>query len=193
MRRSSKIHVVTSDGSGQADRDAAAPDVREWTVAGAIIEGPDGILLVQNLRRNGSLDWTPPGGVVEVHAGETVLDGLTREVEEETGLRVTKWEGPIYQVSALAPAMGWLMRVEVHRALEVEGELHIGDDPDGIVVDAAWVDPTTCELHLEGGHLWVREPLTNWLAEPVLVAETPHYRYEVTGTGLHDAVVVRVW
>jgi 8-oxo-dGTP diphosphatase len=184
MRRSSKIHGVTSDASG--------PDIREWTVAGAIIEGPDGILLVQNQRRNGKLDWTPPGGVVEVHDGETILDGLTREVEEETGLRVTRWEGPIYQVSALAPAMGWLMRVEVHRALEVEGELHVGDDPDGIVVDAAWVDPAGCELHLEGGHLWVSEPLTDWLASPVLADDAPHYRYEVTGSGLHDAVVARV-
>jgi 8-oxo-dGTP diphosphatase len=162
-------------------------------VAGALIEGPDGLLLVQNQRRNGSLDWTPPGGVIEIHEGETVLDGLAREVEEETGLHVTEWDGPIYQVSAVAPSMGWHMRVEVYRALAVEGELRIGDDPDGIVVDAAWVDPATCELHLEGGHLWVREPLTEWLAGPPPAGEEPRlYAYEVSGSGLHDAVVERV-
>ena len=38
------------------------------------------------VRRNGSSDWTPPGGVIEVADGESVLDGLTREVAEETGL-----------------------------------------------------------------------------------------------------------
>jgi len=53
--------------------------VREWLVAGGIIEGPDGILLVQNRRRDGSLDWSTPGGVIEVHEGESVVDGLTRE------------------------------------------------------------------------------------------------------------------
>ena len=51
-------------------------------VAGALIEGPDGLLLVQNQRRNGSLDWTPPGGVIEIHEGETVLDGLARTSDD---------------------------------------------------------------------------------------------------------------
>ena len=35
--------------------------MRDWLVAGAVIEGPDGVLLVQNRRRNGSTDWSPPG------------------------------------------------------------------------------------------------------------------------------------
>jgi 8-oxo-dGTP diphosphatase len=141
--------------------------------------------------------------VVEVAQGETVLDGLTREVEEETGLVVTGWDGPVYEVSASAPGMGWHMRVEVYRATAVRGEVTIGGDPDGIVVDAAWVDPATLEMHLAGGHVWVREPLLTWLAAAEVAAEAadvasgsgneaPHYRYEVTGTGLHDAVVERI-
>ena len=75
------------------------------------------------------VDWSPPGGVVEIAEGERVVDGLTREVEEETGLRVTAWEGPVYQVDAEAPDMGWHLRVEVHRAVAFEGELDV-DDPD---------------------------------------------------------------
>jgi 8-oxo-dGTP pyrophosphatase MutT (NUDIX family) len=188
------IPKVTSERSGPADI-----DLHEWTVAGALIEGPSGLLLVQNRRRNGSHDWTPPGGVVEVADGEAVLDGLTREVEEETGLRVTGWDGPVYEVTASAPGMGWRMRVEVYRATSTEGEVTIGGDPDGIVVDAAWVDPATCEMHLAAGHVWVREPLLSWLAAAEVAAEAresagdpPHYRYHVTGTGLHDAVVERV-
>src|SRR3954469_24067179 len=89
--------------------------VREWLVASGIIEGPEGVLLVQNLRRNGTLDWSTPGGVIEVHEGESVVDGLTREVAEETGIRVTEWIGPVYEVEAVAEGLGWSLRVEVHR------------------------------------------------------------------------------
>ena len=72
--------------------------MRDWTVAGGIVLEGDALLLVQNLRRNGALDWSPPGGVIEVQEGEPLLAGLTREVEEETGLRVTEWVGPLYEV-----------------------------------------------------------------------------------------------
>ena len=63
--------------------------VRSWTVASAVIEAgvwsgstadPDHVLLVQNLRRNGSTDWTTPGGVID--DGESALGGLEREVVE---------------------------------------------------------------------------------------------------------------
>src|SRR5688572_25075625 len=100
-----------------ADETARIPGMRAWVVAGGLVEGPDGLLLVQNRRRDGSLDWSPPGGVIEVADGESVRVGLTREVEEETGIRVTEWIGPVYEVEAVAAEMGWTMRVEVHRAL----------------------------------------------------------------------------
>src|SRR3954452_23252951 len=76
------------------------PGVRDWVVAGGLVEGPDGLLLVQNRRRDGSLDWSPPGGVIEISDGESVTDGLSREVLEETGLRVDDWDGPVYSVEA---------------------------------------------------------------------------------------------
>ena len=115
--------------------------MRDWVVGGALIVSDDGVLLVQNRRRNGSHDWTPPGGVID--EGETLIDGLTREVEEETGLRVTEWAGPVYEVRCEAPDMGWRLRVEAHIAVAYEGELHV-DDPDGIVVDARFVDVAAC-------------------------------------------------
>ena len=115
--------------------------MRDWVVGGALILSDEGVLLVQNRRRNGSHDWTPPGGVID--EGETLLDGLTREVEEETGLRVTEWAGPVYEVRCEAPDLGWRLRVEAHVAVAYEGELHV-DDPDGIVVDARFVDVDTC-------------------------------------------------
>ena len=124
------------------------------------------------------------------HAGETVLDGLTREVEEETGLRVHEWEGPIYQVVATAPDHGL---ADAGRGVPgrstYEGELHVGDDPDGIVVDAAFVDPD--DVPRAAGHDPPVGPrAADGLAAPsrCSVAEAPRYRYEVTGIGLHDAV-----
>src|SRR3954451_23154253 len=119
----------------------------EWTVAGALVECAEGLLLVRTERRGGRTDWSTPGGVID-DTDESIRHGLAREVEEETGLVVTAWEGPLYQVTAVAIEMGWQMHCEVHRAVEFGGELRI-DDPDGIVVDAAFVTPDLVDRHLD--------------------------------------------
>jgi 8-oxo-dGTP diphosphatase len=168
--------------------------MREWTVGGAVIEGavlgpdrPAGVLLVENLRRNGSSDWTPPGGVIE--GDEPVVHGLAREVREETGLEVLTWSGPLYEIRAEAPQLGWVLRVEVHRAVAVRGALAIGDDPDGIVVAADWVADGDCADRLAGTHPWVREPLLAWLTERW--SGTREFRYRVHGTALDDHAIER--
>lgn len=163
--------------------------MREWLVASGIIEGPDGLLLVQNRRRNGMTDWSTPGGVIEVADGESVLDGLTREVFEETGITVTSWEGPVYEVEAEAADMGWRLRVEVHRATEFAGDLVL-EDLDEIVVDARWVPADACGPHLEACPAWVREPLTTWLADRFEEATT--FRYRVEGADRSSLNVVRL-
>lgn len=161
-------------------------------VAGGLIEGPDGLLLVQNRRRDASLDWSPPGGVIEVADGESVTDGLTREVEEETGIRVTEWRGPVYEVEAVAEQMGWTMRVEVHLAVSYQGGLRL-DDPDGIVVDARFVRPDECHDLLDRCFPWVREPLGAWLAERwERGEESRSYRYRVDGDDPRSLSAVRL-
>jgi 8-oxo-dGTP diphosphatase len=163
--------------------------MREWLVASAVVEGPEGVLLVQNRRRDGSLDWSPPGGVIEVHEGESVIDGLTREVQEETGILVTSWAGPLWELEATAEGMGWRMRVEVHLALAFEGELN-PDDPDGIVVDARFVTVDDCERHLGPGNPMILEPLAAWLAERWTEARA--YQYRVDGAARADMTVTRL-
>lgn len=146
-------------------------------MAAAVIEGPHGLLLVQNRRHDGRTDWSPPAGVVE--PGELVLEGLGREVLEETGLSVGRWSGLVYEVDAVAPDLGWHLRVQVHRAHDVSGELVI-DDPDGIVVDVGWFAAEACRGCLADAARWVREPLETWLAQPSEPART--FRYRIDGT-----------
>ncbi len=158
-----------------------------WTVAGGLIELDGRLLLVQNQRRDGSLDWTTPGGVVD--PGEAILEGLTREVEEETGLRVSAWEGPLWTVEAEAPDMGWTLAVEVHRAVGFDGDITV-DDPDGIVVDAAWLDFDGCRACLDTSWVPAREPMLAWLGERWTDARL--FRYRVDGDTRTGSSVIRL-
>ena len=163
--------------------------LREWTVAGGLIETDSGVLLVRNQRRGGFEDWSTPGGVID-DDDDDLLAGLTREVAEETGLIVREWQGPLYEVRAHAPDMGWRMRCEVHLAVGFEGELHV-DDPDGIVVEARFVPHLECDAHLEGCAPWVREPLSAWLRERWEPRAGRGFDYEVNGTTRDSMQVVR--
>ncbi|MDZ7734026.1 MAG: DNA polymerase IV [Acidimicrobiia bacterium] len=145
--------------------------MRRWLVAGGLVEQGSELLLVRNRRRSGVVDWSPPGGVVD--PGESLLEGLTREVEEETGLRVTSWDGPVYEIRAEAPGLGWHLRVEVHRAVVFQGELGPVVDPDGIVDDARWVPVEACDEHLRGVTLGSRAARR---VAPRPVRAAPHLR-----------------
>ena len=158
------------------------------TVAGAVIERDGGLLLVKNRRRNGACDWSTPGGVIDP-TDTSILHGLAREVEEETGLVVHSWEGPLYQVTAVAIEMGWRMHCEVHRAVDFSGELRV-DDPDGIVVDAAFVTPDDVERHLADCFRWVRDPLAAWLGDRWTMGDQRSFHYEIIGSSLASFEVV---
>src|SRR3954454_16503435 len=114
----------------------------EFTVAGALVESPEGLLLVRNQRRGGATDWSTPGGVIDP-TDATLREGLAREVREETGLRVTAWEGPLYEARAVARELGWMMRCEGHRALAFGGD-RVVDEPGGIVVEATVAHAESC-------------------------------------------------
>ena len=164
--------------------------VREWLVGGAVIETDEGLLLVRNRRRNGTHDWTPPGGVIEADDGEALLAGLEREVYEETGLQVTSWGAKLYEVEAQAPALGWVMKAQIWMADTVVGDVAVGNDPDGIVVDAAYVSCHECEHLLVDSHHWVREPLVEWIGDRWPEPRT--YRYRLDGDSPAESRIVRL-
>lgn len=153
----------------------AADGLRHWQVAGGVVSDDRGVLLVQNQRRNGELDWSTPGGVID--PGETAVEGLTREVAEETGLQVVTWNGPIYRVEVLAPDAGFFLVVEAHQAMSFAGTVAI-DDPDGIVVGAEFVDLVGAGQRLDSAPPWVAEPLLAHLADGIDDGRTFRYRVE---------------
>jgi len=73
--------------------------------------------------------------------------------------------------------------------LAFDGDVRVAD-PDGIVVEAAWVDSPGCAERLADGAPWVREPLTEWLAERWGPGARRGYEYDVRGTR-RDALSVR--
>jgi 8-oxo-dGTP diphosphatase len=164
-----------------------ADELRQWTVAGGILAREGRVLLVQNQRRNGDVDWSPPGGVID--EGESAIEGLRREVEEETGFQVQAWSGPIYRIEVEAPGFGFFLRVEAHLALDFGGELRI-DDPDGIVIGAEFVDAELARLRLDGAPRWVAEPVLDHVIDGV--DDGRLYSYRLEGSGPEDRNVVRL-
>ncbi len=159
--------------------------MRRWLVGGALIRHDDGLVLVCNRRRDQSVEWTPPGGVID--RGESVLAGLVREVREETGLEVRSWLGRCYTVTVDAPDMGWRLRVEAWEADRVEGDVII-DDPDGIVEEVRHSSAVEAPGLLAGSPAWVRTPVGDWLSGDL----APSYGFVLRGTQRGAGSVERV-
>ena len=159
--------------------------MQAFTVASGIVIEDHRLLLVQNQRKNGSLDWSPPGGVVD--PGEQVLAALTREVDEETSLKVSGWSSRFYAVEAEFARREITLRAEVYRAEMFSGSLEI-DDPDEVVVDGGWVDLTQATELLDESPRWVGEPLRHAIgalfangdpSESAPPAEPATWRYRI--------------
>jgi len=62
--------------------------VHEWTVAGGLIETDAGVLLVRNVRRGGSEDWSTPG-TRATFGRRSAMIWSTERVRSWRGLRST--------------------------------------------------------------------------------------------------------
>jgi len=140
---------------------------RNWSVVGGLIRKNSDILLVANRRRSslhlgkrGGIDWTPPGGVID--QGESAVEALKREVQEETGLEVLTCSELVYGVSVNFVEHKMSLQVKVFEAIEWTGSLVV-NDPDGIVQDAEFLSEKVCEARLEKSPVWVREPVLAYL------------------------------
>jgi 8-oxo-dGTP pyrophosphatase MutT (NUDIX family) len=133
----------------------------------------DGLVLVSNRRRDGSVEWTPPGGVID--PGESIRDGLAREVLEETGMVVSGWAELRYSVVVEAPQLGWRLRVEAWETDNVVGDVVVAD-PDGIVEEVRQVANAEALLLLATSPKWVHVPVGEWLSGMVGGHGSFHFR-----------------
>jgi len=153
--------------------------VQSYSVASGIIVDRGQLLLVQNQRRNGSLDWSTPGGVVD--PGEEVLEALQREVIEETALVVDQWLHLAYSVHVEFVGREMTLLAQVFHAAGFQGQLHV-DDPDQVVVDGRWANADEVDGLLDSAPQWVAEPLIQEASHSAQFQEVA-WRYQVTGTG----------
>ncbi len=164
--------------------------MKQWAVASSIIVSDDTYLLVANRRRNNSIDWSPPGGVVD--EGETPVEALTREVVEETGLSVSAWGAEAYEVTVRFVDLEMHLTVNCFPALGWSGSIEI-DDPDNIVEQAQWCSTQRCAELLSDAPVWVREPFLTYLdAADLEGSAAGPFVYEVFGKKLTEATVQRV-
>jgi 8-oxo-dGTP diphosphatase len=161
--------------------------MRQWKVAGGLITNDDGLLLVANRRRDGRIDWSTPGGVVD--EGETPLFALSREVQEETGLAVATWSRLCWTTEVHFIDLEMHLEVEVHMAEAYDGSIVV-DDPDGIVVEAHFLDSATIDVRLESSPPWVAEPMRHWIAG--LWSGSRHYEYRALGRSPGEMTSERV-
>ncbi len=174
--------------SAQAPLPPKGPDgLRHWMVAGGVIADDRGVLMVKNRRKNGDTDWTTPGGVVD--PGESPLDGLTREVNEETGLIVAQWSEVLYRVEVTAPDMGFYLRVQAHRARRFSGQISL-NDPDEIVVEAEFLALDAALERMSTAQPWVVEPMSAHLRHGV--DDGRLFSYRVDGARGSERKVTRL-
>jgi len=67
---------------------------------GGIVFLEDKVLLIKRKNPPGEGEWNIPGGLVKV--GETLEQAIVREVEEETGIKISK-EGLVEVVERIFP------------------------------------------------------------------------------------------
>lgn len=158
--------------------------MRAWRVASAVIENDGQILLVENQRADGRIDWSMPGGVIE--ADENPIEGLQREVFEETGLVVQLWGPLLWTTTARSESMGFNLVAETYVAHAVGGEIHI-DDPDGIVTACRYFSLDDAILALEATWVPTRQPLLGYLDERW--TDPRVFDYSVEGDRMNGLIV----
>jgi len=102
----------------------------------AIVRRGDDVLMVKQAGPGEEPVWTIPGGRIEL--GEFVTDALVREVREESGIAVLDIEELAFLVQVDERREGWFATVWTWEVRTWEGAIAV-DDPDGFVLEAAWV------------------------------------------------------
>ena len=129
-------------------------------IVSAVLRRGGRILLVEEIGPGDPAPaWMLPGGVVE--AGETVIEALQREVLEETGLKIEQQPTLAFAVHVLEPDDQYLA---LTFACEATGA-PAPDDPDGYILDVAWVEEHEALARLDRVSWYDTRPLRRLLAD----------------------------
>jgi 8-oxo-dGTP diphosphatase len=110
--------------------------VRELHIVAAIVRRDDDVLMVRQAGPGETPFWSIPGGRAE--PGEFVTDALVRELAEETGISALEL-GPVAFIAQVDDRRGgWFATVWTWVVARWQGKV-APQDPDGFVLDAAWV------------------------------------------------------
>lgn len=143
-------------GDERAQEPTAPTGTRVRCVGAVIRDAAGRLLLVRRAHSPGAGQWSLPGGRVE--PGESDEQALSREVGEETGLRVRV--GAVVGTVVRRGPGDVLFDIHDYAATVAGGTLRAGDDADA----ARWVTRAELErLPLTGGLL---DTLTGWGALP---------------------------
>jgi 8-oxo-dGTP pyrophosphatase MutT (NUDIX family) len=101
----------------------------EWRIGGYAIIERDGCLLLVETVLPSAWAWDLPGGGIHLTPEETILDGISREVHEETGYRFTPAADTLVLVddAFFRPPSGAYWRM---LTFAVQGDVD-GEPPDG--------------------------------------------------------------
>lgn len=108
------------------------------SVAAAVMDSEGKFLAI---RRRDNNRWEPPGGILELN--ETIHDGLTREVLEETGLRVK----PV-ALSGIYKNMQRGIVALVFRCQIIDGQLR----PTNEAAEVRWMTPPEINLEMDDAY-----------------------------------------
>ena len=123
-------------------RDPRAYPDRPFVAVSAVIVRDGKILIVRRARPPAQDRYTLPGGVVEV--GETLIEAITREVEEETALSIEPIELADYREVIARDDENRLKRHFV--ILVFLARCRAGEPaPNDEVAEARWIEPKELE------------------------------------------------
>ena len=122
-----------------------------WRIGGyGVIERAGHLLLVEPIWASG-WTWNLPGGGVHLNPEETIIDGIEREVYEETGYRFTADPGSLAFLGDAffrSPKGKYMRSITFTVRGDVNNEPEPGWlPPDDEIIRVAWVDPGTLRKH----------------------------------------------
>jgi 8-oxo-dGTP diphosphatase len=123
-------------------------------IASAIVRRGDELLMIRQGEPGHESFWSVPAGRAE--PGEFVIETLVRELREETGIELLDPGRLAFLAQVDDRRDGWFATVWTWDVAAWTGELDVGD-PDGIVLEAAWM-PLSEALPLLEQISW--QPLT---------------------------------